>query len=324
MGDTRPFSLQKAYATLLAQELRASVMPRAPDLGRQRVTISISSTPPPPKWTDITPAMAQHWLATRNKRNRPILPATVDAYARDMSANKWDDNGETMKFGVNEEGEIVLLDGQHRLAAIAQSGVTVKVLVVYGLPMSHQRTMDVGRKRLFRHQLGLEGEKNPSTLGSMLRRMTLWEVGCYMHGGSDLHPTESELRDTLAKYPNARDSAAYGSSNARSTGIHASLLGFCHWLLTEIDSHDGNWFLNRVSDGVIGEPGHAVLALRDRILRDNVARANGSRSVARLTPDEYIALVIYAWNAYRKGQRREKLQFPQGGLTNDNFPMPRK
>jgi hypothetical protein len=251
--------------------------------------------------------MAHHWLATRNLRNRPIDQATVDAYSRDMSAKKWDENGETIKFAVNEAGEIILADGQHRLAAIELSGVAVTVLVVYGLPLHFQRTMDVGRKRMFKHQLGLEGEKHSVTLAAMLRRMTLWEVGCYMKGGSDLRATESELRDTLAKNPHARDSAAYGDSNTRATGLHASLLGFCHWLLTEIDSRDGTWFL-----------------LRDRILRENVARANSSRAQARLTSDEYIALVIYAWNAHRKGEKRNKLQFPKGGLSNDNFPMPRR
>ena len=68
----------------------------------------------------VSPEMATKWLE-KNIVNRRIRDYKVNAYARDMKNGDWRLNGEAIVF--NKSGQLV--DGQHRLNAIAKSGVTV-------------------------------------------------------------------------------------------------------------------------------------------------------------------------------------------------------
>jgi hypothetical protein len=98
-----------------------------------------TSTPPPPpptkqlkldvRWIEITPAQASLWLQN-NPSNRPLRESTVLAYAADMKDGNWVPTHQGIC--IDENG--ILIDGQHRLAAIVRSGCTVGMLVTRGLP----------------------------------------------------------------------------------------------------------------------------------------------------------------------------------------------
>jgi hypothetical protein len=280
-----------------------------------------NDVPPQPQWTLITPAMAKLWLDTRNLHNRTISQPDVDKYARDMVAGRWRPIAKAIEFGRTRDDKIVIVDGQHRLAAIAQAGVPVLMLVAHGIALEDQGTIDTGRPRTFRDQLNLKGEVHYSTLSAALRRVALWEVECYIPQGSGLRPTHSELEDVLKRHPEVRTSTEFGISNHAKVGIHASLLSFVHWLLTTTNPVEGRIFLERLCDGVGLAEGHPILVLRDRIRRENERRQRERRSIS---PETYIAFIIYAWNGYRTNAKRTKMQLPQGGLSNDNFPRPRR
>lgn len=79
-------------------------------------------------FVDITPHMARTWLRV-NKGNRALRRTAVDAYARDMRAGNWLPTHQGIAFSAENQ----LLDGQHRLEAIVQADVTVRMLVTRGL-----------------------------------------------------------------------------------------------------------------------------------------------------------------------------------------------
>lgn len=91
---------------------------------------------------NVTPQLAAEFLE-KNANNRSLSNAVVEHYAMQMRSGKWIANGETIKFGSNGE----LVDGQHRLQAIIQSGVTVTMVVVTGVPEGSKETIDVGKVR---------------------------------------------------------------------------------------------------------------------------------------------------------------------------------
>lgn len=101
------------------------------------------------KIIDITPAMAERWLATKNIHNRKLYESTVNAYANDMKKGLWALNNQGIGF--DDEGD--LIDGQHRLQAIVWSGKTIRMLTVSGLPKNFydghftQETIDRGKTR---------------------------------------------------------------------------------------------------------------------------------------------------------------------------------
>lgn len=77
----------------------------------------------------ITPEQAGVWLE-RNTKNRKINRATVNRYAATIKAGRWELNAQGIAFF--EDGS--LADGQHRLAAIVQSGVPTMMMVTFDVP----------------------------------------------------------------------------------------------------------------------------------------------------------------------------------------------
>lgn len=108
------------------------------------------------KVMDITPQQAAIWLQG-NIGNRPVCKSQVDAMATDMINGEWALNGETIKIAFDAEYNPILLDGQHRLNAVVQSGVTIKSLVVFSV--DDARFIDNGRARSFKDSIIL-GDNN--------------------------------------------------------------------------------------------------------------------------------------------------------------------
>lgn len=271
---------------------------------------SLSPTGPRYEVVDVTPALAEKWLK-QNTHNRNLREVAVYAYARDMEAGKWTENGEAVKFAANG----TLLDGQHRLQAVTLAGVTVRMLVVTGLDNSTQETMDDGRKRTLADALSLRGETNSVALGAVLRRVLMWDRGIYRNHGNYV-PTTTECLTFLAEHPHIRDSAAIGVALRAQVKMSSSILALSHWLFAQIDAEDAVWFFDRLGSGVGLEQYHPVWTLRKRAVEMSDDRA-------RTPEDMVLAFVIKAWNAYRDGEPLRLLRFKPGGAKPEKFPLPK-
>lgn len=89
----------------------------------------------------VTPEKAKE-LLKRNRNNRSISDPRVRQYAEDMTAGKWQMNGQAVVTDINGD----LKDGQHRLMAVVRSGVSVPMLLVEGVD-ENVVTFDRGRVR---------------------------------------------------------------------------------------------------------------------------------------------------------------------------------
>lgn len=265
--------------------------------------------------TSVTPEIAREWLL-RNTHNRNVRQRVVLAYAADMEAGNWQWNGESVKFA--EDG--TLLDGQHRLAAIAESGVTLSMLVVRGLPNQTQETVDGGAKRKFSDVLKLRGEAVPLVLAAIIRRVGMWDDGKrWVQGGGGYAPTNAQMLQVLEKYPWLRDLAQPAQNVAVHCGMPASIIGFGWWLFSMIDGEDISGdvenFFARLGDGQSLKKGDPVYELRRAV--ENSRSVRGQRSERYLT-----AIMIKAWNAYRDGAKVGLLTFRPGGEKPERFPLP--
>jgi hypothetical protein len=77
---------------------------------------------------NVSPDIAINWLE-RNSRNRPLRQSDVARYANDMKAGRWKLGGNVVKFA--KDGTII--NGQHFLWAVIESGCTIPVHVLTGL-----------------------------------------------------------------------------------------------------------------------------------------------------------------------------------------------
>ncbi|MFD7100790.1 hypothetical protein [Streptomyces xanthophaeus] len=255
----------------------------------------------------VTPDMAKTWLK-QNDHNRTIRSRAVADYARDMAAGAWLMNGEAIKLAADG----TLLDGQHRLLAVTEAGVSVPMLVITGLPMAAQETMDAGRKRNAGDVLSLRGEANASVLASILRRVWQWEQGDHRLNGRAT-PTVSECAALLKARPEIRRSAEIaGRCHQQFRYLPQSVTGTAHHVFSKIDAEETVWFFTRLADGAELPAGHPILTLRNRIISD--------RADSRAIPDyRLMAYLIRTWNAVREDRELSRIIQP----ADAPMPMPK-
>ena len=90
----------------------------------------------------VGPELAKEWLES-NTRNRTVSHMKVSMYAAHMRAGEWTEHHQGIAF--YEDG--ALADGQHRLMAVAEAGVTVPMLVTFGITKEAAMGIDTHRAR---------------------------------------------------------------------------------------------------------------------------------------------------------------------------------
>lgn len=274
---------------------------------------------------DITPATAKRWLR-QNTHNRNLRDRVVNSYAADMRDGNWVEDGQAIKFA---RGDIALfdnpyltggplLDGQHRLSAIVAANVTIRMLVVTGLPASTQDTMDTGAKRVLADALKLRGESHCVVLAAALVRVHQWQKGHRknLRGAGTAKPTHRQLLALLEDHPELRRSVEIADRVRKSMRISGGTAALCHWLFTNIDSSDCAFFFARLADGAGLMTDDPIYALR---------RALHNFAADRSNPDESVvtAVVIKGWNAYRDGRSVQLLSYRPGGSRPEPYPEPK-
>ncbi len=119
----------------------------------------------------ITPEMAAEFLEA-NGTNRKISRNVVDRYARAMRAGRWKLSHQGIAFDIDGR----LVDGQHRLTAILQSGETIESLVVHNAPRDMFDVLDNGKSRSPGDTLGILGATNRIHCASSLKVMKAYAV----------------------------------------------------------------------------------------------------------------------------------------------------
>jgi hypothetical protein len=92
---------------------------------------------------EVSPALAAE-LLSKNTANRAINKRAVARYAEAMQRGAWRIGNDAICVGLDG----VLLNGQHRLNAVVESGVTVKMLFRSGVEQGDLFAMDQGNKRV--------------------------------------------------------------------------------------------------------------------------------------------------------------------------------
>lgn len=261
----------------------------------------------------VSSQTALRWL-DRNVRNRPLSPITVAKYARDMSSGQWLFTADPIRFDIDGN----LIDGQHRLAAIAEcEDLALPMLVVRGLPAETQFKMDQGRRRSTHQQLAMKGVPNATNVAAAVRLHIAWQEGFLfrdnrqsgmisspqIEGWLDDHPDELALFNRILTHIRASDAPP-------------SVAGAAAMQFMQIDEAGCREFFHLLATGA-GVEGHPIVTLDRRLAR---IRRDG----LKISQRDYLAFFVMSWNAWRQGRTLTKFQRPRGGVwTEATFPVPR-
>ena len=123
------------------------------------------------KMTLVTPALAENFL-TFNTKNRKVSSSQITFLSNEMRNNRFIENGESIVF--DNEGQ--LKDGQHRLRAIVNTGLSYYIPIVRGVQKKSMATYDTGRNRSAGDILSLNNYLYPTTLSATIKLIDLYSV----------------------------------------------------------------------------------------------------------------------------------------------------
>lgn len=263
----------------------------------------VSLTPPAPSGITtelvyVTDDMAGKWLAT-NFGNRPVRKAMVARIAGCIERGEFVFTAETVKF--DRDGN--LIDGQHRLNAIVESGLGAWLLVVRGLSREAAEFMDQGATRTIADVLGQRGVSNRHAVSAIARWRLLWDLGSYSrHGKGSRDITRAEVVEYSHQNEDTLTLAAHqAASVARALGCGGSaVFGLMFNVFEEVSRKHALEFFAQLADGVGLTGGDPILTLRNRLIRE------GTKAYL---PGELMYGICKAWNTWREGKTLRNVYF---------------
>ncbi len=118
----------------------------------------------------VTPELATKLLEL-NTNNRPLRRADVDHWKSILLNGNYHYTHQGIALDVRP----VLQDGQNRLKAIEESGISVLMMVSAGMPVANFPVLDVQRRRNYTDVLFRAGYHNATKLGSAARMLYLYD-----------------------------------------------------------------------------------------------------------------------------------------------------
>lgn len=269
----------------------------------QKVTVSLVA---------INSEDARKLLET-NTDNRKLKRAKVAEYKRAIERGDFWFNGDAIRISNNR----IMLDGQHRLEALAATDATITVLLVEGLPAEARDTIDVGATRTAANLLefgGGEGGKvaNAVNIAALGRAALILE--------DESMPSKLEVAQFVhAHRADLERAYRHGAHTIESSPLKGGTTPYAlaAYLIGKAEKDDKllDEFFARLSSGEGLYAGDPILTLRNRLISSPPDTSGGSRH--RYLKNS--ALFIRAWNAWAAGK---DLTYVRAWGEGQRFPDP--
>lgn len=261
----------------------------------------------------LTPADCAE-LLKRNTHNRIMDLTKRTQYGVDMLENRWVWCGDNIRFDFDG----VLLDGQKRLQAAIDSGITLETDVVFGLDPVVQKNIDNVQMRTTANQVYLAGIPNASSVSAIARLVLIHRRhGIEVFKDALKQPTPGELLAFIqADHRTVQhlQNATVASRLVAKLGFGTAHAGFCWALFDSISPSEAASFYDELAKGVGLSEDNPVFHLRERLLN------NKSSTRGKLTMKYVQAITFKAWIAYVSGTPMRHLRWVQDGAKPEAFP----
>lgn len=248
----------------------------------------------------VTPELAARWLQERNHRNRHLSATKVSSYAGDMQAGRW---FRTHQNSIAFYADGNLADGQHRLAAIVKSGVSLEMRVVDGLDERAVYGIDAHRMRSTDDQIKLAG--NAPWVGKTEVAIARMLMAGASNVSSGKRTAAFSPQQIVAWLEDNKEPVMFAAGLALgsfgSAPVRAAFVTAWYHVPEETLAE----FAEVLASGVsMTKAGRTVIALRERFLKETLSHAQGARNVA-------LKLTMRAIEAFARNEVLTKMQVPK-------------
>lgn len=261
----------------------------------------------------VSPRLAME-LLDRNSINRQLSQFTVNIYAEAMKRGEWRaDNGETIKITRGDD----IVDGQHRLWAVAECGKSVRLLFTFNVADDSFSTIDQGKRRNGSDMISIVGrikddggEKNAVVKAAAIALLFKYEMGDI---SLTPNPTNRQYLELNERHPGVSDSAHFFTSKCHGAWkrgmVPPAFVVFFHYILTPRAPEQAEAFLIALVTGEDLRRSSPAYVLRDKLI-------NNMLSKTKLTRPCTLAFIVKAWNAHIQGRKIKALRWS----NDERFP----
>lgn len=256
-------------------------------------------------WELVTPAIAREML-THNpkKQNRNLRETSVRAFAADMTNGTWSPSHQGIAFAIGGR----LIDGQHRLAALVRSGMSIPFLIcrdvperVEGVKANVMDTLDRGSTRSISDVLKLSHGQtaNPLIVAgicAMIPRIIVYHL---KGSHEDRRTKKVTLHQTLAVLDLYKKSLRFIAENSPVAAVlRGAPIGAAVAIAHAVAPEETEKFYKLFATGAGISADSPVLSIRNHCLNEPLGKG-GSR-LDRLTMS---MRVLQALAAFITGKR---------------------
>lgn len=252
---------------------------------------------------DVTPEWAKRRLEETDAAvlegkmpQRTRRPHLVDKHARAMQEGRWRTNGQSISL--SPEGWVV--NGQHRLAAVVKTGLTIRMIVALNVPVDSFATIDMGGRTLpdvFDQEMGRKGSRS-RTLSTAIRLLHRYENRAMLEADRKKGQADpDELLEFLRNNMAIRDCFPMADRLAKAERVMSVAVGlFCYHVFRRHNVAAAEEFMSSLAEGIGLEKGSPILVLRRRLLG-----RLGAKTMMRA--EEMAALTFKAWVLFLRGEK---------------------
>lgn len=243
----------------------------------------------------VTPDKAQEMLKKMHPKQRTLRMQAVRSYADDMQSGAWNQSVGFVDNPVVISTKGTLMQGQHRLMAIIESGCSVYMYIQYDAPESNYLYYDNACRRTAGDQL------RSNDLAALAKLACATEYGDTMLASAVQGKITTKLfpsRAWVIRYANEHDLGEViriGKSMSNYMGVGAtSVYSYFAWLLTWLDRADN--LVDFVSDFTASPSvSKTVCSVKERIWRTKGARADKMDKIT------FLCVLLNAYDHYSRG-----------------------
>lgn len=258
----------------------------------------------------ITPEYAKQLLET-NTDNRRIRRTRVLFYINEMKSGNWMLTPEGIT--ISKTGK--LMNGQHRLTALVEAGVSLPFMVFTGVDQEVFKVLDSGMNRTAADIFDISGVKNASVVPAIITAYNNIKQ-CKSIEGIHKYDKASNSKLLEQYYDNKDfwDKITQKSKNFYNNFqkiLQPAIIGSLYAIFCEINTEDADNFFDMLCMGNNLKRGGTIHLLRNKLIEDKVSQRKMNKTIKA-------ALIIKSWNSYRSGKELKCLKFDH---IRENYPI---
>ncbi|MFE7612105.1 hypothetical protein [Streptomyces celluloflavus] len=257
---------------------------------------SIKNPPVHTEIIEVTPKKCASWMEKRTCNRVPLKRSNVDKFKIILRGGQF----RTTHQGFALDWHGCLIDGQHRAAALIETGMTVTAQVTYNLPPDTFAAIDGGRVRTagdFVAQITEMKQSNSNVYGAALKILANRAAGLHWTRWTSGRLTAEQLQELVAKWPVDEKLILRLVSNGKQCHSSATGLVVAYKIITE------GW-PERAADlffDSIGDTSREFVGRDPRAMYTNTM-LNVNRGIVSRDSVQQSAQAIKAFNALVSGE----------------------